>query len=215
MSDRAFSTDEKLNHLIQKWLDNLAHVRRLSDNTVSAYDRDISQFTTFLAQHFGHPTSLASLAQLKAADVRAFLAHRRNEGASSVSLARAISALKGFTKFAARNGHKTSSAFELIKAPKIPKSLPKALTTLEAKAVIETTKDLEARPWVAARDTAVLALCYGAGLRIAEALAVTRADLEPRSMRVQGKGGKMRIVPIIDSVRQAIETYLNLCPFPL
>ena len=86
---------------------------------------------------------------------------------------------------------------------------------MEAKAIISTTAAMEEVPWVAARDMAVLSLCYGAGLRIAEALSLTRADLEGTAMRVTGKGGKTRLVPLISSVRAAIDAYLKLCPFPL
>ena len=109
----------------------------------------------------------------------------------------------------------STEALNVVRTPKLPKSLPKALTVLEAKATIATTDELEERPWVAARDMAVLSLCYGAGLRISEALALTRADLDSATLRVTGKGGKTRLVPLIDPVRASIETYLDICPFKL
>jgi integrase/recombinase XerC len=106
-----------------------------------------------------------------------------------------------------------SEALNAIRTPKLPKSLPKALTVPEARQAITATGEMEERPWVAARDMAVLSLCYGAGLRIAEALALTRGDLEGETLRVTGKGGKIRLVPLITPVRRAIELYLELCPF--
>jgi integrase/recombinase XerC len=109
----------------------------------------------------------------------------------------------------------STEALNTLRTPKAKKSLPKALTILEAKATIATTDELEDRPWVAARDMAVLSLCYGAGLRISEALALSRADLEGAALRVTGKGGKTRLVPLIDPVRQSIDAYVKLCPFPL
>ena len=109
----------------------------------------------------------------------------------------------------------STEALNVVRTPKLPKSLPKALTVSEAKATITTTEELEERPWIAARDMAVLSLCYGAGLRISEALALTRADLDSATLRVIGKGNKARLVPLIDPVRASIETYLELCPFKL
>ena len=107
----------------------------------------------------------------------------------------------------------STEALNVVRTPKLPKSLPKALTVREAKATITTTDELEERPWIAARDMAVLSLCYGAGLRISEALALTRADLDSATLRVTGKGGKTRLVPLIDAVRASIETYLDSARF--
>jgi integrase/recombinase XerC len=159
--------------------------------------------------------SLPTLKELRAADIRAFLASRRNEGLGSRSLARALSAEKSFFRFLEREGIVSSEAFNAIRTPKLPKSLPKALTVAEAKATLSTTAEMEEVPWIAARDVAVLSLCYGAGLRIAEALSLSRADLDGAALRVTGKGGKTRLVPLIDTVRAAIEAYLQLSPFPL
>jgi integrase/recombinase XerC len=170
---------------------------------------------TFLAGHTGGTLTLATLKDIRAADIRAFMAARREESLGSRSLARALSALKSFFRFLEREGVMSTEALNVIRTPKQPKSLPKALTVLEAKATISTTAELEERPWVAARDMAVLSLCYGAGLRISEALALSRADLEGSAMRVLGKGGKIRLVPLISSVRASVETYLELCPFAL
>jgi integrase/recombinase XerC len=130
-------------------------------------------------------------------------------------LARSLSAIKSFFRFLEREGVLATEALNTLRAPKAKKSLPKALTVREAKATITATEEMEDRPWVAARDIAVLTLCYGAGLRISEALSLSRADLEGPTLRVTGKGGKTRLVPLIDPVRAAVETYLGLVPFKL
>jgi integrase/recombinase XerC len=200
---------------IAGWTRDLLSVRRLAPNTLEAYGRDLGQFVNFLGPHTGGPVSLATLREMRPADIRAFMAARREQGVDARSLARALSALKSFFRFLEREGVLSTEALNTVRTPKIKKSLPKALTVLEAKATIATTGEMEERPWVAARDIAVLSLCYGAGLRIAEALSLTRADLEGTAMRVTGKGGKTRLVPLIDAVRQAVEAYLKLCPFPL
>jgi len=201
--------------MIGQWQRDMSAVRRLAANTLEAYGRDLSQFLNFMAVHTGGPVSLQTLAEMRGADIRAFMAARRQEDVSSRSLARALSAIKSFFRFLEREGALSTEAFNVVRAPKQPKSVPKALTVSEAKAAITTTGEMEERPWVAARDIAVLSLCYGAGLRISEALALTRADLEGVTLRVTGKGGKTRLVPLIAPVRASVEAYLELCPFKL
>ncbi|MGV8833181.1 MAG: tyrosine recombinase XerC [Devosia sp.] len=213
MVDSAFATDDFIRARIAAWQRELGSVRRLAANTLQAYGRDLDQFLQFLATHTGGPVSLNTLKDLRGTDVRAFMAQRRNESLGSRSLARVLSALKSFFRFMEREGVMATEALNVIRTPKLPKSLPKALTVIEARDTISTTAEMEERPWVAARDMAVLSLCYGAGLRIAEALALTRADLEAEVLRVTGKGGKTRMVPLIAPVRRAIDLYIELCPF--
>ena len=213
MVDSAFATDEFIRAQIGAWQRELGSVRRLAANTLEAYGRDLDQFLQFLAGHAGGPVTLSILKDLRGADIRAFMAQRRSESLGSRSLARVLSALKSFFRFLEREGVLASEALNVIRTPKQPKSLPKALTVIEARRTISTTEEMEDRPWVAARDMAVLSLCYGAGLRIAEALALTRADLESTTLRVTGKGGKVRMVPLIEAVRKSIELYIELCPY--
>ncbi|HEY0031740.1 MAG TPA: tyrosine recombinase XerC [Devosia sp.] len=215
MVDTAFATDEFVRAQIIAWQRELGAVRRLADKTLEAYSRDLDQFFRFLAGHAGGPVGLKTLKELRGADIRAFMAQRRNETLGSRSLARVLSALKSFFRFLEREGVLTTEALNVIRTPKLGKSLPKALTVDEARNTIATTGEMEDRPWVAARDMAVLSLCYGAGLRISEALALTRADLESNVLRVTGKGGKLRMVPLIEAVRRSIDLYLELCPFAL
>jgi integrase/recombinase XerC len=215
MTDSAFATDAFIQSQIAVWMRELGSVKRLAPNTLEAYGRDISQFMSFLAGHMGGPISLQSLKELRAADIRAFMAQRREESLGSRSLARVLSALKSFFAFLERESILATEALNAIRTPKIPRSLPKALTVVEAKQTITATDEMEDRPWIAARDMAVISLCYGAGLRISEALALTKGDLESDVLRVTGKGGKIRMVPMITPVRQAIEDYLKLSPFKL
>ena len=215
MTDSAFATDDFVRSQIDAWLRDLGSVRRLAPKTLEAYGRDLGQFMAFLSGHMGGPVSLDALKDLRGADIRAFMAQRRSESLGSRSLARVLSALKSFFSFLEREGTLATEALNVIRTPKVPRSLPKALTVVEAKRTIDATNELEDRPWVAARDMAVISLCYGAGLRISEALALTRADLETDTLRVTGKGGKVRMVPLIAPVRQTIDTYLGLVPFRL
>lgn len=213
MVDSAFASDEFIRTQLAAWQRELGSVRRLAANTLEAYSRDVDQFLSFLAGHAGGPVTLATLRELRGADIRAFMAQRRTESLGSRSLARVLSALKSFFRFLEREGVVATEALNVIRTPKLPKSLPKALTVNEARQTIAVTESMEERPWVAARDMAVLSLCYGAGLRISEALALTAGDLEAQVLRVTGKGGKVRLVPLIEPVRKAIDLYLELTPF--
>lgn len=213
MVDSAFATDDFVRSQIAAWLRDLTAIRRLSPKTLEAYGRDLGQFMQFLAGHVGGSVDLQALKQLRAADIRAFMAQRRSESLGSRSLARVLSALKSFFRFLEREGVLATEALNVIRTPKLPRSLPKALTVIEARRTISTTEEMEDCPWVAARDMAALSLCYGAGLRISEALAVTRGDLESAVIRVTGKGGKVRLVPLIEAVRKSIDLYVELCPF--
>src|SRR6185312_9751365 len=215
MTDTAFAADDTVKQQIALWQRELGAVRRLAPKTLEAYGRDLAQFVAFLSGHVGGAVTLRTLKDLRGADIRAFMARRRAASLASRSLARALSALKSFFRYLEREGLVSTEAFTAVRTPKLPKSLPKALTVTEAKATIDTTAEMEATPWVAARDIAVLSLCYGGGLRISEALSLSRADLDGTALRVTGKGGKTRLVPLISAVRTAIDKYLELCPFAL
>ncbi|MBJ7579162.1 tyrosine recombinase XerC [Devosia sp. MC532] len=213
MTDSAFATDPFVRDSVENWLRELGSIKRLAPKTLEAYGRDIGQFMSFLSGHMGGAVTLAFLKDLRGADIRAFMAERRNDSLGSRSLARVLSSLRSYFQFLEREGILTSEALNVIRSPKIPRTLPKALTVIEAKETVSMAGELEDRPWVAARDMAVIALCYGAGLRISEALALRKADLESTTLRVTGKGGKVRMVPLIASVRAFIDSYLGLLPF--
>ena len=164
--------------VVRSWLGRLSGERRLSANTVEAYGRDARQFLAFLAERLGAPAHFAEFSGLAPADLRAFLARRRADGIDPRSLQRALSALRSLARQVVRDGGPPASALGAIRAPKAAKRLPRPLSATDARAVASAaTRDGEARePWILARDAAVLSLCYGAGLRIGEALSICRAD---------------------------------------
>ncbi|SME96880.1 integrase/recombinase XerC [Xaviernesmea oryzae] len=201
----------------REWLESLAGERRLSENTLDAYERDTRQFLTFLTAHLGGPARLSDIHTLRPADLRAFLAARRREGAGARSLGRHLAGLRSFLRHLERKGLVNAAAAGAIRAPKQPKSLPKPLTDRQALNVVTTDAQLQEEPWIAARDAAVLTLLYGCGLRISEALGLRPADLTPgaTTLRITGKGGKTRIVPLLPIVFDAVATYRKLCPYHL
>ncbi len=209
-----------LAELALQWLAHLVGERRLSAHTIEAYARDLRQFLNFLAGHFGAKADIAAFSDLTPADIRAFMARRRSEGVESRTLLRILAGVRSFARHLERSGRGKASAFSAIRTPKLARTLPKPLSAASARAVSGTAcRAGESRPpWTLARDAAVFALLYGAGLRISEALSIRRDDApvgERDSLTVVGKGAKMRSVPVIATVRAAIEAYLALCPFKL
>jgi len=203
---------------IEGWLRHLGDERRMSAKTVEAYRRDVLQFLGFLATHLGGAPSLKELAALAPADVRAFLAARRAQGIGSRSLMRTLAGVRGFARFLERNGKGKVGALAAVRAPKIGKTLPRPLSVAAARGVTDPALAAadEREPWIAVRDAAVLALLYGGGLRISEALGLKRADFGSRdTVTVTGKGRKERMVPVLPQVAKLIADYVALCPYDL
>jgi integrase/recombinase XerC len=205
---------------VNAWFVYLMTERQLAAHTVEAYRRDLSQFLGFLGRHFGSAPALTTLLTLSARDVRAFLAARRAQDVGSRSLSRTLSALRMFYRFLERRGLGKNDAIRAVSLPKLPHSVPKPLTAPKATALMDGADiaQPDAAEWTFARDTAVLTLLYGSGLRISEALSlrVKEAPIKGRDMlRVNGKGNKTRVVPVLPITRQAIENYLKLCPAKL
>lgn len=197
--------------LAADWAQHLADGRRRSAHTVRAYQATGDRLLGFLARHWGGEVGRADLARVTAADLRAFLAHRRGEGIGNASAARELSAVRGFLAWA----NKAAPAPRL-RGPRVQKSLPRPVAPADVVALAEDVADDAREPWIGARDWALLILLYGAGLRIGEALALTGAALPlGETLVVTGKRAKTRIVPLLPQVRAAIEAYVAQQPWPL
>jgi integrase/recombinase XerC len=200
--------------IARRWHDHLTHERRRSEHTVRAYVATAHRLIAFLGGHLGESVGDASLAALKPADLRAFLTVRRAEGLGNASAARELSAVRAFLAFAAAESGREAS-LPRLKGPKKPRSVPRPVSPDEAISLAEEAADGAREPWIAARDLAVLLLLYGSGLRVAEALGLTGAALPlGEAIAVTGKRNKTRIVPLLPTVRDAIEHYLALSPWP-
>ncbi|WP_442754361.1 tyrosine recombinase XerC [Methylocystis sp. JAN1] len=215
-----FSAAPQIAGEAELWLRSLSGEKRASAHTIDGYARDVAGFLRFLTEHLGEKPDSAALTALQPADLRAYLAKRRNEGLESRSLLRALAAIRNFLRYLEKRGLAKTDFFGAVRPPKKPHSLPKALTVADARDLIDPEQRAgEARePWALARDAAVLALLYGAGLRISEALSITHAQApvgRVDRVTITGKGGKTRTLPVIEPVRQAIEAYLALCPYDL
>jgi integrase/recombinase XerC len=201
--------------LAARWSSYLQHDRRRSVHTVRAYAATAHRFIQFLGRYRGETINPAALTAVSASDLRAFLADRRAGGLGPSSAARELSGVRAFLRYAAE--HQGSVAqLPRTRAPKRPRTLPRPAAPDDVVELAENAGAAASEPWIGARDLAILLLLYGAGLRVAEALSLT-ADVMPigSTLKVTGKRGKTRIVPVVPAVREAIDDYAGQCPYPL
>jgi integrase/recombinase XerC len=213
--------DASLAAEMARWLSHLRAERRLSPKTLEAYGRDVRQCLSFLCEHWGALVTLEGFAGLEATDVRAFMAMRRADEIGSRSLMRSLAGLRSFGRFLEREGKGKVGALSAIRAPKVGKSLPKPIHIAAAKRLTDADERAgeERETWILVRDAAVMALLYGSGLRISEALSLKRREVPlPGSgdvLTVTGKGNKTRMVPVLQNVLQLIADYVAICPHTL
>lgn len=205
-----------LRDTLEAWLRHLKALDDRADASIEAYRSDLLGFFSFMTGHFGEPIGMGPLAKVSPADIRAWMGSERRRGLSSRSLARALSAVKTFYRWAAEREGFDPTVVLATRAPKFTKSLPRPISEDAARAVIDRAEAHSGKTWVAARDAAVLTLLYGCGLRISEALSLKASDTPlPQSLRIVGKGRKERIVPVITPARQAVLRYTQALPFKL
>lgn len=198
---------------LAQWLEGLGGLDGKSPATVQAYGRDVARFLSFQGDHRGGALAPDDLAGIMQTDMRAWMAHERARGLSARSLARALSSVKSFTAWMGARLGWEATAILSARAPKFQKPLPRPLQTDAARKVLDTVEMQRAEPWVAARDVAIVTLLYGCGLRISEALSLLQSDAPLDDMlRIRGKGGKERLVPVLPAARSAVFTYCQLCP---
>lgn len=205
-----------LTYALATWLDHCRALGGAAENTVKAYQTDVLGFLAFMTRHHGAVQGLGPLSKITVSDMRAWMASERARGVGARSLARQLSAVKTFYRWLSEREGFEPTAVLSTRSPKFTKKLPRPLAEDAATAMIDTVEMQATDAWVAARDGAVVTLLYGCGLRISEALSLTGADVPlPHVMRITGKGGKERIVPVIDAARDAVASYLRLCPHPM
>lgn len=198
------------------WLTQLRALDGAAPATIEAYRRDVARYLSFLAEHRGGAEGLARVAATTQSDLRAWMAEERSRGLSPRSLARALSAVKGFTAWAADRTGADATTVLSARAPKYRRKLPRPLSEDGATAILTEIGQDARQDWIAARDTAIATLLYALGLRISEALSLTGADHPlPQVLRITGKGGKTRIVPVLPLAAEAVAAYARLCPFDL
>jgi integrase/recombinase XerC len=204
--------------VIAAWIEQLKTEKRASAHTLAAYGRDFAAFLDFLRDHLGGLPSIASLAGLQPRDFRAFLAARANQDLAKTSQARALSVLRGFFRFLDRRGYAKNDALSVLRGPRLPRAVPKPLSIGDAAATLDAADFGQGEAWIAARDAAILTLLYGCGLRLGEALDLTRRQAPLpglAALTITGKGAKQRLVPLLPVVGETVEAYLAACPYRL
>lgn len=199
------------------WCAWLAQEKRAAARTQTAYRHDLQSFVAFIARHQGGPVSLETLRGLAPMGFRGWLAWRLEEGYAKSSTQRAVAAVRGFLDFIDSRFAVHNPALRAMRAPRAGSRLPRPLAVEEVERLTDAASETGQPPWIVARDTALLLLLYGAGLRIGEALGLDRAGLaaaaQTGTLRVTGKGDKTRLVPLLPIIREALERYLEACPY--
>ncbi|MBU2956944.1 tyrosine recombinase XerC [Paracoccus sp. 1_MG-2023] len=213
MTDHLLALSPAMADALRRWLDTEASTRDRSDHTITAYRGDLLAFLMFIGSHWAEAPAPRALGRLTQSDMRAFAASERTRGLGARSLARRQSAVRSFLRWISdREGLDLSPALS-SRSPKYARSLPRPLTPEQAQATLDCAS-LHEVDWIAARDTAVLTLLWGSGLRIGEALALTGRDWPMAdALTIRGKGNKERRVPILPVARQAVAEYVRLCPW--
>ena len=220
MQSDALSIDPEVATIMQAWCDWLAHEKRQADLTVKGYQTDLLGFLNFLAVHLGGSPTLEQLAGLKIIDFRAWLAARHQDGVAKASVARGLAALRSYYRFLDRHHGIHNPAIKALRTPRQEKRLPRPLSSDQANDLVNQASAASDHDWIGKRDTALLILLYGAGLRIGEALSLNRGDIgsDPAALRqltITGKGKKQRLVPILPIIASGLADYLAACPFAL
>ena len=203
-------------NLVDDWLGVKSALEGSSSNTLVAYRRDVLDFLSFLTIHSGNKNGASQLDSIDQVSMRSWIAENRRSGKTSRSIARQLSSVKSFYKWFAKRRGIDPTMVLITKAPKFQKKLPRALSKEAAKEISQSIDLTDNEPWVIARDTAVILLLYGCGLRISEALSLKYSEMPlTDTLKIQGKGDKFRIIPILQIAREAVENYLNTLPFTL
>jgi len=211
-----FTVEPALLRTIDAWRAWLAVERNCSEHTLDGYGRDLSAFIKFLLDHLGYAPGLQDLENLKPADFRSYLAKRNMDGLSKSSTARAVSTLRNFFRYLDKEDILQNAAIRSLRTPKLPQSIPKPLSKNEAEDALRQIGTAHKVEWVAKRDLAVIALLYGCGLRISEALNLNVGDIpSDGTLTITGKGNKQRIVPVLPVIAKCIDLYMELCPYSL
>lgn len=202
--------------LLSRWLDWLAHGKRLSPHTLRAYRNDTTQFLEFITTHRGQSINIPLLAELSLTDFRAWVASLASADLNPRSRARAISSVRHCFKWFDAEGILHNPAIKLLRSPKLNHTIPRPITSDAADKVLDFAADLPVDDWVGARDRALFTLLYGAGLRIDEALQLNCSQWPTNqdSFTITGKGNKQRQIVLLPVVQEQMAHYRRLCPFP-
>ena len=189
------------------WLAWLESERRYGANTLAAYESDLDDY-------LGYAGGDAGSAPPDRRRFRGWLADMAGRGLARTTVARRVSALRSFYRFCGRTSRIDINDLSWLRAPRPPKSVPKPVSKEDARALLAAIFRRRGDDWAKQRDFALLMMLYGSGLRISEALDLTRRDVPLGDwLRITGKGGKIREVPVLPAIAEAVAAYVGACPF--
>lgn len=197
---------------IEKFMIYLEVEKKYSKHTLTSYQNDLFNFTSFIFKMKEKKLTKDTLQNLKTPDFRRWLVNRMENNLTNTSNARALSAIRSFFAYLSREKLLTNQEVTKLKTPKIPKPIPKAVDLIDIEKIAAIIKKLDKEPWQIARDLALLTLIYGCGLRISEALSLKAKNLASDTLTIHGKGAKQRMIPLLPGVKNRINEYLALCP---
>jgi integrase/recombinase XerC len=205
-----------LRKALETWLGHLRALEGASPRTIEAYTADLRSFLDFVTLHHGESLGTAAISRMTISEMRAWMAHERSRGLSARSLARSLSAVKTFARWLAERDGFDPTPILAARSPRFKKKLPRPLAPDAARAMLAAVESQAPRPWVAARDLAVVTLLWGCGLRISEALGFKGRDYPlSDTLRITGKGGRERVIPVLPAAKDAVEAYVAVCPWPV
>lgn len=205
-----------MNKEISEFIKYMLDTKKYSVHTADAYQRDLEDFSNFYNRFCGNEIRLNDFSRVDTIGFRSWLADRQKRNLSHKSTARALSSLRSYSRFLTRTYKIKNESIDLISSPKIPKKLSKAIGAIDVQNMTTEIKESGAEnPWIAARDSALVLLIFGCGLRISEALGLKNSDVfgRPKVLCIRGKGNKERLVPVLPVIYDAIEKYITLRPF--
>jgi len=202
------------NNIINEFLLYLATEKMDSKHTIISYREDLSDFEFFLKNKLNIEPTLENLAKLKHSDFRAWLGYKKDKDFETTSISRSLSAIKSFYKFLAKEKKVSNPIINIVKNPKVKKSLPRAIEKINIDKIIDCIKDMHKEEWQVDRDVALCTLIYGCGLRISEALNIKKRDFFKNNdvITITGKGNKTRNLPVLQIIKDRINNYLKSCP---
>jgi integrase/recombinase XerC len=206
----------QMRDVLERWIDRLAAVEGASQSTCNAYRADVTRFLTFVALHTDGSAGIDQLKAITLKDMRAWMASERDRDVSARSLSRSLSSVKSLYRWLGQSYGFDASPILSVRMPKYRSKLPRPVEENAAADLPAQAQSQSDIPWIGARDAAVITLLYACGLRISEALALKLSQTPlPETIRIMGKGGRERLVPVLPIAHQAIDAYLKLCPFAL
>ena len=206
----------EINSIVKEWQAYLELQKNYSKNTKEAYLNDLKAYFTFISNYSEKSVNLQSIYLVDIRLIRSWLSDRRFADYTASSTARALSSVKSFYKYLEKTRNIVCHSIYAVSSPKKAKTLPKALSKEDTLFSLDKLASLSETRWIDLRNRSLLTLIYASGLRISEALSLTKQHIkETEYIKIIGKGNKERLIPWIDNVKKLLLEYLKEVPYEI